>query len=125
MGFLKHLLLGNIGQTLDIVETQKSTEAIGADVSRQSGRVHVLEQEVAALRSHLEKQNLALAALTRHLIEKELVKRDELERFLDELDATDGSKDGRLKLPPAGPRTFQVARPPTNLPRGQPRPKPF
>lgn len=43
-------------------------------------------------------QKLAIEALTRFLIEKSLIDQDELDSFIQEVDAEDGIVDGKLSL---------------------------
>ena len=47
--------------------------------------------------ARLEKQDLLLQTLVRLLLEKGVIQRDELSRWVDYVDSLDGSVDGKLK----------------------------
>jgi len=102
MGWLKYLLLGNIGQSLGIADAQERLDA-QSKMAREQARVSrdkdlTQDQEIALLRERTERLNLALTALCRFLISKELVGLEELEEFIDQVDVEDSEHDGRLKF---------------------------
>lgn len=56
------------------------------------------EQTIRQLRDELGRQNLAIQALTRLLIEKDIIKEVELDDFIAGIDAEDGVIDGKLAI---------------------------
>lgn len=96
MGFLKHLILGDWGQSADIVENSKQLQSIHQQKYKQSSELAGLRVELSKLKSQVQTQNLAITALSRFLIEKELISEEELAEFIDAVDQEDGTKDGKL-----------------------------
>lgn len=104
MGWLKHILLGDLGQSLDIQETAGAVEAQRAAMDRQVHRLGLRQQELAAIQARTEKLHLALTALSRYLISKGVIDPAELEAYLQQVDGEDGVKDGKLAFDGAKPR---------------------
>lgn len=96
MGLLKHFLLGNLGQSLDILDHAEKTETLEFVQRRHQSQLRVKDREIARLRTRTEKLHLAITALTRFLIDRGVVAEAELAAFLDEVDASDGKIDGKL-----------------------------
>jgi len=96
MGWLKHILLGDIGQSLDIIETRDKLHAGEAARRMQRSAQSRNEMEIARLKARTEQLHLAITSLTRHLLDKKLIDESEFREFLDHLDLEDGKADGRL-----------------------------
>jgi len=96
MGWGRMLLLGNVGQQLDIQDTERSL----ADLShrlRQSGQ---FDREAARRLDQLAAENaelkLYLAAIVRLLASKNIVTDAELRSIVDAIDRSDGTADGKF-----------------------------
>ena len=96
MGWGRMLLLGNIGQQLDIHEVSRELDALRRKM-RADGR---FDQEVSDYLGKLAGENaelkLYLAALIQLLIAKNIVVPDELKSVVEKLDATDGKANKRF-----------------------------
>ena len=96
MGWLKHILLGELGQSIDIMDAKEAMAGQAALQIQQSKRVVDANLEIARLRRRNEQLHLAITALTRHLVAKGVVDAAELAAFIDEIDGVDGKVDGAL-----------------------------
>jgi hypothetical protein len=102
MGWGRMLLLGNIGQQLDIQDTERTLAQL-ADQLRESGQFdREVVQRIDQLAAENAELKLYLAAIVRLLVAKNTVTASELKAIVDAIDRSDGSADGRLtgKLPP-------------------------
>jgi hypothetical protein len=96
MGWGRMLLLGNLGQQLDIHDNQRALAQI-SDQLRATGQ---FDREVAARVDQLAAENgelkLYLAAVVRLLVAKGVVTADELKEIVDVIDRSDGRSDGQF-----------------------------
>lgn len=97
MGWGSYLLLGDLGQQLDIMQQREEMQKLRAAVAEaksapspaaDNARIAQLEQEIDEMR-------LYVVAMMRLLLSKELVSREDLERMLKMVDGLDGREDGR------------------------------
>jgi hypothetical protein len=98
MGWGRYLLLGNIGQQLDLSDQKQEIDTLRNELrcSRvSSGGVN----DVAQLREENDELRLYLTALVRLLTSKGVVTREELESIVAAVDAEDGRRDGRFTGP--------------------------
>lgn len=90
------LLLGDVGQQLDIRDTHQALARISAQL-RATGR---FDQEVAQRLDSLARENaelkLYLAAIVRLLVAKGAITPEELQDIVDVIDRSDGTGDGRF-----------------------------
>jgi hypothetical protein len=91
MGWLRTILLGGVGDRLDVDDTEQ-------DISRLHEKSSDKGSVIAVLHEELERQKSGLQGLTRFLLAKELIAEDELAQFIDKVDAEDGTLDGKLKI---------------------------
>lgn len=98
MGWLKHILLGDIGQSMAIEENSEALAKQTAFQSLQSKRLSETNLEIARLKRRNEQLNLAVTSLSRYLIQKGVIDPAEFSSFIDQLDASDGRLDGSLAL---------------------------
>lgn len=104
MGWGRMLLLGDLGQQLDIRDTQRVLGQM-ADQLRQGQH---FDRDVARNVNELSRENaelkLYVAALAHLLVAKGVVTRAELAEVVNIIDRSDGKADGGLtgKIPPAG-----------------------
>lgn len=96
MGWGRMLLLGNLGQQLDIHDTQAALQEIDARL-QQSGR---FDTETSRYLRDLSREHhelrLYYAALVRLLVAKGVVSREELVELVNQIDGTDGKPDGQF-----------------------------
>ena len=98
MGWLKHILLGDLGQSLDIVGTKEALRLQSNVNSQHSRKALSQDQQIAQLKARSERLHLAITALSRFLIDKDLINEDELDSFIKAIDEEDGELDGRLSM---------------------------
>ena len=91
MGWLRTILLADIGNRLDIGDAEDNIHKLQRSNHNKDATISVLHDE-------LEKQKLGLQALTRFLLEKKLIAEDELAQFIDKVDAEDGIVDGKMRI---------------------------
>ena len=97
MGWGRTLFLGDIGNRLDIEDTEieisKLKRSLGhayhKDIS-QDQKIEMLIEENAELK-------LYLASIIQLLIAKSAITKEELEKVVQKVDASDGSTDGAYK----------------------------
>ncbi len=101
MGWGRMLLLGDIGQQMDLHDQKAELDAMRAEL-RHSRRSPA---ETAARLEDLERENdelrLYLAATVRLLVSKGHVTRDEVVQLVEAIDAEDGAADGKFAGPVA------------------------
>jgi hypothetical protein len=99
MGWGRMLLLGNLGQQLDIDDTQAALREIDARL-QESGRFDAATSRyLRELSRQHHELGLYYAALVRLLVAKTVVSREELVQLVSQVDGTDGKADGRLTGP--------------------------
>lgn len=82
----------------DVRSVEERTRILARLQKSDSRRLGEKEWEIAILKEELEKHKLAIEALTRFLIEKQVVDEKELLDFVSEVDAEDGAIDGKLAI---------------------------
>jgi hypothetical protein len=92
------LLLGNLGQQLDIEDQRRQLQSPRSRVRAESREAaQSIEVRLDILERQSDEMKLYLAALARYLVAKGLVEPNEFARLVDEVDAEDGASDGRFK----------------------------
>lgn len=103
MGFLKHILLGDIGQSIDILDQQRAISAHAATqekISRSNASTQLQQtRRIQELQEQCAQLHLAVTALSQFLIQRSLIKESELRAFIDSVDESDGTMDGKLAFP--------------------------
>ena len=98
MGWGRMLLLGNLGQQLDIEDQRRELQQLRSRVrseSRQSSQD--IEVRLDILERQSDEMKLYMAALVRYLAAQEQIDLNEFARLVDEVDAEDGTADGRYQ----------------------------
>ncbi len=97
MGWGRTLLLGDIGNRLDIGDTERDI----ADLKRKNSIAFLKDmsqdQKIDALLGENAELKLYLASVVRLLTAKGAISRDELEAVVKAVDAEDGSSDGKYE----------------------------
>lgn len=96
MGWISTILLGDIGNRLDIEATEHDIVKLRKAQQNTTNKLYQKEQEVQALQEQLARHELAIQSLTRFLIEKGSIDKAELEAFIQKVDAEDGTVDGMV-----------------------------
>jgi len=96
MGWMRTLLLGDLGNRLDIADTEREIRSVKRANLRARSQLAAKHTQISALRSELGRQKLAIEALTRFLISKDIIDETELGDFIEAVDAEDGEIDGKL-----------------------------
>ena len=97
MGWGRYLLLGDLGQQLDLSDQKRELEDLREELRRSRGSSRGSGGDLAALQAENDELRLYVAAITRLLISKGIVSREEMRRIVDALDAQDGKRDGKYK----------------------------
>ncbi|MFT5728459.1 MAG: hypothetical protein ACI8PB_002613 [Desulforhopalus sp.] len=97
MGWGRTLLLGDIGNRLDIEDTEREIAKLSRDIFQSSLRDMSQDQKIDAVLKENAELKLYLAALIRLLTVKGTLSREELKAMVDAVDAEDGSSDGKYE----------------------------
>lgn len=98
MGWMRTLLLGDIGNRLDIKDAEREIHSVRRSLSIAQMEQGTREREVILLKEEVAQMKLATQTLTRFLIEKGVVDQAELDAFIVEVDGEDGVMDGKMTL---------------------------
>jgi len=99
MGWGRTLLLGDIGNRLDIEDTENDIAHLKHQLATAFHKDMTQDQKLDALVNENAELKLYLASLIRLLLTKNLLAREELETMVATLDAEDGHADGRHQSP--------------------------
>lgn len=96
MGWGRMLLLGDLGQQLDLQDQKQEIESLRRELrSASAGRTNSgVDRRVARLEQENDELRLYLAALIRHLTAKGVVDAANLREIVQAVDAEDGQVDG-------------------------------
>ncbi len=96
MGWGRMLLLGDWGQQMDLEDHRDSITKL----AKQNSRLRQTGESQAERVAHVERENdelkLYLASMIRLLVNKGVCSKEELARFVEVVDASDGSADGKF-----------------------------
>ena len=97
-------LLGNLGQQLDIHDTQDSLKRISEHLREANRFDRDVSKSIEGLIRENAELKLYLAAVLRIMVAKGVVSQTELKSIVEMIDQIDGQADGLLKgkLPPPG-----------------------
>lgn len=96
MGWGRFLLLGNIGQQLDIEDQRVAiTQARMAALRLKHAMTRSTEERFTALQSECDELKLFVAALLRTLVAKGVATQEEVVALVESIDAEDGVVDGK------------------------------
>ena len=97
MGWMRTLLLGDIGNRLDIEDAEYEIESLK---ERTQSALTQRDRKIKELTTELGRQKLATQALARFLVSKGIINQDKLDAFITEVDAEDGIIDGQMSINP-------------------------
>jgi hypothetical protein len=94
MGWGRTLFLGDIGNRLDIEDTEHDINHLKREISRSFHKDVSQDRKIETLIAENSEMKLYLASIVRLLESKGTLSRDELQVMVDAVDAEDGSVDG-------------------------------
>ena len=86
MGWGRTLLLGDIGNRLDIEDTERDIERLKNAIRSQSSIDHSQDLDIAELQRENEQLKLYLSSLIRLLVSKDMVSKSEVAAFVKLID---------------------------------------
>ena len=89
MGWGRTLLLGDIGNRLDIADTERDVEGLRRRLHSKEGTDQEQNTRLAELESENDQLKLYLASLIRLLVSKGTLSHDEVAAFVDGIDTDD------------------------------------
>lgn len=104
MGWMRTILLGDIGNRLDIGDAEKEIASLKARQQTSARRLRTRDDQIDRLQRELGEQKLAIQALTRFLVAHGIVDQDALDEFIKDVDGEDGVIDGQMALDPGSRR---------------------
>lgn len=104
MGWGRMFLLGNVGQQMDIHDTQRAMRDLAIEAERAARSSDHAARSVGELARENAELKLYLAAVTRLLLAKGVISSRELADIVDAIDRSDGRVDGGYsgKITPPG-----------------------
>ena len=95
MGWGRYLLLGDLGQQLDLADQRDEIESLRDELRRN--RAGSQTGDLARLQAENDELRLYLAAIVRLLTSKGVIRKEELQKVVDAIDTEDGRRDGRYE----------------------------
>jgi len=99
MGWGKWLLLGDLGQQLDITNQQEEIEKLKLQLQAQQAAPGSLEERLNLIQRDVDELKLYLAALIRLLIAKKLTTSEEMRTLVTAVDKEDGTQNRKYEGP--------------------------
>lgn len=96
MGWGRTLFLGDIGNRLDIEDTERDIERLKREVAGGLDKDMPQDQKLDALIAENAELKLYVASIARLLTTKGMISADELRAMVEAVDAEDGSADGKF-----------------------------
>jgi hypothetical protein len=96
MGWGRTLLLGDIGNRLDIEDTERDIASLKQEIAGSFRKDMSQDEKIGRLITENAQLKLGFASLVRLLIRKGSISKDELAAVAAAIDAEDGSVDGQF-----------------------------
>jgi hypothetical protein len=96
MGWGRTLLLGDIGNRLDIADTEAEIAGLKREIAGASRKEMTQDEKIRNLVAENAQLKLYFASLVRLLTRKGSISREELEAVVAAVDAEDGRVDGQF-----------------------------
>jgi hypothetical protein len=96
MGWGRYLLLGDLGQQLDLADQKAEIEQMREEIRRSRSSGGGSAGQIEGLQAENDELRLWLAAIIRVLVSKRVVSQEEIRRIVAAIDAEDGTVDGRF-----------------------------
>lgn len=95
MGWGRWLLLGDLGQQLDLSDQRQEMERLRAELQGRRLSSVSTGARMERLQAEIEELKLYVAALARLIVRKQVATLDDLKSIVAAIDSEDGSVDGR------------------------------
>jgi hypothetical protein len=95
MGWGRTLLLGDIGNRLDIGDTERDVARLRREIAGSFHKDMSQDKKIEALIAENAELKLYLASVVRLLTTKGMISAEELRSMVDAVDTEDGSSDGK------------------------------
>ena len=99
MGWGRYLLLGNLGQQLDLSDQKAEIERLRDELRQRRESTPDPAGPLRRIQQDNDELRLYLAAIVRILTSKGTITAEELKQVVEIIDAEDGSADGRFSGP--------------------------
>jgi hypothetical protein len=96
MGWGRTLLMGDIGNRLDIADTERDIASLKQEIAGSFRKDMSQDEKIGRLIAENAQLKLGFASLVRLLIRKGSISKDELAGVVAAVDAEDGSVDGQF-----------------------------
>ncbi|OGV82605.1 MAG: hypothetical protein A3K18_08160 [Lentisphaerae bacterium RIFOXYA12_64_32] len=93
------LLMGNVGQQLDIHDQRDELQRLRQDLSRNDDFRFEGKKAVQKLQKENDELRLYVASLIRLLVAKQVLTAPEIAQMVTDIDAEDGTRDGKISDP--------------------------
>ncbi len=97
MGWGRTLLLGDIGNRLDIEDTERDIARLKREIAGSFSKDMSQDRQIDMLITETAELKLYLASVIRLMTAKGLISPDELQGMVRAVDAEDGDSDGKFK----------------------------
>ncbi|MHC4237273.1 MAG: hypothetical protein ACYSOF_06430 [Planctomycetota bacterium] len=97
MGWGRTLLLGDVGNRLDISDCEEDIRVLKESLMEIHHEGQNIDSELLAVQRENDHLKLYLASITRLLISKGMLSKEEIEKMVDIIDAEDGAMDGKAR----------------------------
>lgn len=97
MGWARTLLLGDVGNRLDIGDCEADIRELKMALMQMHHEDQSQDVELVRLRRENDELKLTLAAVVRLLTSKGVVSAAEVGRMVEAIDAEDGAMDGKMR----------------------------
>ena len=97
MGWGRTFLLGDVGNRLDISDCEEDIRVLKESLMEIHHEGQTIDSELSSVQRENDCLKLYLAAITRLLISKDLLSKEEIEKMVDIIDAEDGALDGKVR----------------------------
>jgi hypothetical protein len=99
MGWGRWLLLGDLGQQLDLADHEADIARLRDELQSKQAESESVEHHLAALQRENDELKLYLAAVLRLLVAKNIASIDEIRRVVAAVDREDGIEDQKYSGP--------------------------
>jgi chromosome segregation ATPase len=97
MGWGRIFLLGDIGNRQDISDCEEDIRILKESLMQIHQEEQKIDSELMAVQRENDHLKLYLASITRLLIHKGVLDKDEIEKMVNIIDAEDGAMDGKAR----------------------------
>lgn len=97
MGWGRTFLLGDVGNRLDISDCEADIRVLKESLMELHSEEQTMDSELLTVQRENDHLKLYLAAITRLLVGKNILSREEIAKMVDIVDAEDGAMDGKAR----------------------------